>query len=670
MIPKFLGRCLSIQSAQEPPSVSDAGSSTAICPMTPVEFERALTKWVKNGKHSDYFDAKRKILSCYDAMRNDPNSADATTLDLSEARGLTSLPDCVGQLTSLKILDLSTCAHLKSLPNTLGNLKSLTKLNLRSCYELTQLPDCVGQLNALTQLDMVNCKKITELPNSIGGLHSLEMLELSFCKKLTKLPDTLVNLTKLTILDADYCDELSTLPDDLTSLKSLTTLSLSGLNQLQDLPESLGKLEALTKLDLVGCNLLTRLPNSLGELRCLETLQLDHCQRLTCLPDNLGELQALRSLTLSGCNALSSMPRSVAELSRNCYISLGNTNLPTAVIERINQACLEQRALNLEQGPVISHNMGPGIEIAELPLDQQIKSWRDEYRLADPSNPPTWPSADVALTTLSPEEQNNLSNLLGRLRSTAHYRIAAANMVGRVCTLLNQLIEDPPAMKAAAALAIEASATCDDRIALGLMLLEEALIERRAMAAATSKPSLTELVSTAMGLFKSKQLQEIANKKAQSTAGFVDETEIVLKYITKLSKPLALPCPLDDMIFHGCAQSVSDQDIAKAKKEVLNLVKHGNTFNKYLAGWAPWQAAIKQIAPQLYQTVEQQIERIDDDIYARLETCDQYLDAERQNPAPDPQRIVELQAEQGQLMVKRQQTISDVWLNATQQLRN
>ena len=65
-------------------------------------------------------------------------------------KGLTSLPETIGQLTSLKELWL-TSNQLKSLPETIGQLTSLKELYLHE-NKLTSLPETIGQLTALEEL--------------------------------------------------------------------------------------------------------------------------------------------------------------------------------------------------------------------------------------------------------------------------------------------------------------------------------------------------------------------------------------------------------------------------------------------------------------------------------------------------------------------------------------
>ncbi|MBD3350322.1 MAG: TIR domain-containing protein, partial [Candidatus Lokiarchaeota archaeon] len=90
-------------------------------------------------------------------------------------KGLSSLPDSIGNLTSLKELYLIGNT-LNSLPESIGSLTSLEQLSLGS-NELSSLPETIGSLTSLKELRL-NGNKLSSLPDGIGSLTSLERLYL------------------------------------------------------------------------------------------------------------------------------------------------------------------------------------------------------------------------------------------------------------------------------------------------------------------------------------------------------------------------------------------------------------------------------------------------------------------------------------------------------------
>jgi len=124
---------------------------------------------------------------------------------------LTTLPEWIGELTSLERLNLGTNLELTALPESLGQLTRLEWLNLRMNRALTKLPESFGQLGALRCVHLEDCR-LTELPESVGQLRSLQFLYLQY-NQLTALPESLGALmgSGLTVLDLTG-NRLSALP--------------------------------------------------------------------------------------------------------------------------------------------------------------------------------------------------------------------------------------------------------------------------------------------------------------------------------------------------------------------------------------------------------------------------------------------------------------------------
>ena len=57
-----------------------------------------------------------------------------TSLDLSDDKNLTTLPESIGKLVNLTSLDLRYCRSLTTLPDSISKLVNLTSLELYSCY--------------------------------------------------------------------------------------------------------------------------------------------------------------------------------------------------------------------------------------------------------------------------------------------------------------------------------------------------------------------------------------------------------------------------------------------------------------------------------------------------------------------------------------------------------
>ena len=133
----------------------------------------------------------------------------ATQLNLS-ARGLTVIPEAMGQLSQLRFLNLNR-NNLAALPESIGQLTQLQDLDL-SKNKLTVLPDCIGRLTQLKFL-MLEGNPLTELPKAIGNLTQLRYLDISN-NQLAALPDAIKNIGSLRGLYLHGNDRLG-LPNEL-----------------------------------------------------------------------------------------------------------------------------------------------------------------------------------------------------------------------------------------------------------------------------------------------------------------------------------------------------------------------------------------------------------------------------------------------------------------------
>ncbi|MEM7534399.1 MAG: COR domain-containing protein [Chloroflexota bacterium] len=247
-----------------------------------------------------------------------------TTLDLS-GLGFITLPDDLGQLSSLQELNLSG-NQLSELPDFISQLSNLQLLDLRN-NQLSELPDFIGQLFNLHSLS-VGGNQLSALPDSIGQLSNLQSLSAGD-NQLNQLPDKIGQLSSLQLLYLRR-NQLSELPDSISQLSNLELLYLKN-NQLNELPDTIGQLSKLQLLDLES-NRLRELPDSIGQLASLQELYLRKNQ-LQELPQAIGQLASLEWLGL-GANQLRELPNSIGQLFSLEWLDLESnqiSELPTSI---------------------------------------------------------------------------------------------------------------------------------------------------------------------------------------------------------------------------------------------------------------------------------------------------------------------------------------------------
>ena len=192
---------------------------------------------------------------------------------------------------------MNGCKKLSSLPNAICSLMSLKTLNLSDCSRLLKLPENLGNLEGLEELD-VSGTAIRGLFSSSNLLKNLKKLSIGGCAFL--LSKKLLNFPLL----QRSLDPTGMLTRTLSSLSSLTDLNLSYCN-LQIVPDAIGCcLSSLNHLNLRG-NKFDCLPKNIIQLSNLETLFLSDCKDLRLLselPSNIKYFEA------EGCISLETLP--------------------------------------------------------------------------------------------------------------------------------------------------------------------------------------------------------------------------------------------------------------------------------------------------------------------------------------------------------------------------
>ncbi len=229
-----------------------------------------------------------------------------------EERGVRELPpdlhcSLLERAQSVTELDVQG-SFLAALPPWIGSFARLQSLHLAGCGDASQchlynralvsLPDALGDLSTLKALRLAKLVKLEELPQSVGRLAALRCLEVESCGLLT-LPtgSVLAGLTQLEVLSLGDCWRLTHLGEGLAELQALQSLVLHDLLDLVQLPATIGQLTALRTLSVSGCCEVTELPPSFGALTALQSLVLGECyiEDLSCLQS----LTALHTLRVS-----------------------------------------------------------------------------------------------------------------------------------------------------------------------------------------------------------------------------------------------------------------------------------------------------------------------------------------------------------------------------------
>ncbi|KAL9328436.1 hypothetical protein ACSQ67_003439 [Phaseolus vulgaris] len=103
-------------------------------------------------------------------------------LSIHNCPELVTLPSNISQLTSLRTVSIDECS---TLPNGLQHVPSLQTLDITD-YKSTSLPDWLGDMTSLQELEIWYCRELRSVPSSIQRLTNLSSLTIIECPYLKK----------------------------------------------------------------------------------------------------------------------------------------------------------------------------------------------------------------------------------------------------------------------------------------------------------------------------------------------------------------------------------------------------------------------------------------------------------------------------------------------------
>ncbi|KAL7159857.1 hypothetical protein ABFS83_01G055000 [Erythranthe nasuta] len=108
-------------------------------------------------------------------------------LDIFQCDGVVELPDEVRYLKFLKKVELKSLPKMVYLPKALQHLSSsLQCLFLSTLLELSSLPEWLGDFTSLEELTISECPKVTSLPTRIRGMTNLQFMLVMECPELER----------------------------------------------------------------------------------------------------------------------------------------------------------------------------------------------------------------------------------------------------------------------------------------------------------------------------------------------------------------------------------------------------------------------------------------------------------------------------------------------------
>ncbi|CAA2999799.1 probable LRR receptor-like serine threonine-kinase At3g47570 isoform X2 [Olea europaea subsp. europaea] len=238
------------------------------------------------------------------------------------------LPFSIGNLSSsLQYLDGRNCGLRDSIPNEIGNLTSLIKLSM-SGNELTgSIPVSLVNLQKLQALYLQSNNINGSIPDSLCELHNLYELTLSQNQISGAIPCCIGNITTLRYLYIDTNKLTSSIPASLWLQKDLLVLNLSTNTLSGSLPQEIGNLKVAILIDLSANQFLGSIPSTIGDLQTLSNLSLAHNALQGSIPESMGKILSLVQLDLSHNNLSGNIPKSFEALKYLTYLNVSFNDL-------------------------------------------------------------------------------------------------------------------------------------------------------------------------------------------------------------------------------------------------------------------------------------------------------------------------------------------------------
>ncbi|CAI9090638.1 OLC1v1025459C1 [Oldenlandia corymbosa var. corymbosa] len=148
-----------------------------------------------------------------------------------------TIPDCIGNITSLRYLYLGSSGLTSSMPLSLWNLIDLLQLDLSSNSLTGPLPPEISNLKmSLIGMDFSNNNFSGIIPSTIGDMKNLQNLSLKHNQLQGQIPETIGQMLSLERLDLSYNSLSGLIPISLENLQYLTLFNVSFNNLSGEIP--------------------------------------------------------------------------------------------------------------------------------------------------------------------------------------------------------------------------------------------------------------------------------------------------------------------------------------------------------------------------------------------------------------------------------------------------
>ncbi|KAI3964188.1 hypothetical protein MKW92_000775, partial [Papaver armeniacum] len=230
---------------------------------------------------------------------------------------------------SMKLVTISLIGNRLSgsVPEDIGNITTLKDLVLDFNQFSGHLPQKLGDILGINRILLSSNNFTGEVPQTYSKLTSLEDFRISDNQFTGRIPSFIKNWTNITKLEIQASGLEGPIPSDISALENLKTLKISDLNGKDGPLPPLGNLKSLKTLILRSCNLNGALPTYLSSMNSLKSLDLSFNKFSGKIPDTFVNPSEVKFMYLTGNLLTGPLPRWMFGKPKNIDLSYNNFTL-------------------------------------------------------------------------------------------------------------------------------------------------------------------------------------------------------------------------------------------------------------------------------------------------------------------------------------------------------
>ncbi|XP_057813247.1 LRR receptor-like serine/threonine-protein kinase EFR [Cryptomeria japonica] len=238
-----------------------------------------------------------------------------------------SIPDEIGNLTSITALDLRANLFSGTIPSSLSALPILERLCLDNNNLHGVIPESFGQAKRLGLLSIC-CNTLSgKIPDTLGSLPQLRQIYLHDNQLSGEIPASLPRCQNLELLDLSYNKFTGKIPPEVAGLQNLIFYFNVSSNLLEGSLLEMSKMEMVLAIDVSSNHFSGVIPIALKNCKALEYLNLSWNTFTGPIPTSLAEMKNLQDMDFSSNNLTGRIPVAFKDMKMLRHLNLSSNSL-------------------------------------------------------------------------------------------------------------------------------------------------------------------------------------------------------------------------------------------------------------------------------------------------------------------------------------------------------